>query len=135
VITIPRRTDYDHPLHVDGGSGQIAQAAYSAHLDQLLIQLLLTTPGERVNLPTFGCGLRQLLFAGQSAALTANVKIQVSQSVSQWLADQIQLTDVEVVAGAAADPSLGLSEGEILVTVSYLAVETQTPAQVSVRVG
>lgn len=134
MTTVLRRTDYAHPLHIDGGSGQMAQAAYSAHLDQLLIQLLLTTPGERVNLPTFGCGLRQLLFAGQSDALAANVKIQVTQLVSLWLADQIQLTDVEVVAGAAADPSLGLTEGEVLVTVSYLAVETQTPAQVSVQV-
>ena len=39
------RTDYAHPLRVDGGSGQLAEAGYSAHLDQLLIQLLLTTPG------------------------------------------------------------------------------------------
>jgi uncharacterized protein len=134
MTTVLQRHDYAHPLHIDGGSGQMAEAAYSAHLDQLLIQLLLTTPGERVNLPTFGCGLRQLLFAGQSDALAANVRIQVTQSVSLWLAGQIQLTDVEVVAGAAADPSLGLAEGEVLVTVSYLAVETQTPAQVSVQV-
>jgi phage baseplate assembly protein W len=129
------RTDYAHPLRVDGGSGQLAEAGYSAHLDQLLIQLLLTTPGERVNLPTFGCGLRQLLFAGQSAALAANVQIQVTKSVAQWLADQITLTTVDVVAGATADPSLGLADGEILVTVSYVAIDTQTPAQVSVKVS
>jgi len=128
------RADYAHPVHFDAGSGQFAEATYPDHVDQLLVQLLLTTPGERVNLPTFGCGLRQLLFAGQSDALAANVTIQVTQSIAAWLSDQVALTGVSVVSGATS-PGTGLDQGAILVTVSYTLIETQAPRQVSVKVA
>ncbi len=129
------RADYVHPLHLDAGSGRFAEAAYADHVNQLLVQLLLTAPGERVNLPTFGCGLRQLLFAGQSSALTANVGIQVRLAVQTWLSDQVDLSDVNVVAGVTAPAGSGLDQGQIRVTVTYTLVETQTPSQVSVTVS
>ena len=37
-------------------------------------------------LPEFGCGLRQLIFAPQSEALVATVRIQIRQAVERWLA-------------------------------------------------
>jgi phage baseplate assembly protein W len=127
------RHDYAFPLRIDAGSRQLARAGYPEHVDQLLRQLLLTSPGERVCLPDFGCGLRRLVFAPQSDALTATVRIQVQQSINRWLADQVRLTDVQVLAGA--DPASGLDEGSLLITVSYTLVESQTPATVSVRVS
>lgn len=127
------RHDYAYPLRIDGGAHQLARANYPEHVNQLLRQLLLTSPGERVCLPEFGCGLRRLVFAPQSDALTATVRIQVQQSINRWLGDQVQLTDVQVLAGA--DPSSGLDEGSLLITVSYTLVDTQTPATVSVRVS
>ena len=75
LIRRPRRrwsADDDRPWHgttiafpfrIDAGFGQAAQAAYAAHVDQMIRQVLLTAPGERVDLPEFGCGLRRLLFA------------------------------------------------------------------------
>lgn len=126
------RHDYAFPLRVDAGAGQVARAAYPAHVDQLLRQLLLTSPGERVNLPLFGCGLRRLVFAPQSAALVATVRLQVQQAISTWLADQVQLSDVTVLSGA--DPASGLDEGALLVTVSYTLVETRTPVTLAVEV-
>jgi Bacteriophage baseplate protein W len=126
------RNDYRYPLGIDAGAGQVARANYADHVSQLIEQLLLTSPGERVCLPEFGCGLRRLVFANQSAALLATVRIQVQQSITRWLADQVQLTDVSVLAGA--DPANGLDEGELLITVSYTVVDTQTPSTVTVKV-
>lgn len=126
------RNDYSYPLRIDAGAGQVARANYPDHVSQLIEQLLLTSPGERVCQPEFGCGLRRLVFANQSAALLATVRLQVQQSVNRWLADQVQLTDVSVVAGA--DPGSGLDEGELLVTVSYTVVDTQTSSTVTVQV-
>jgi phage baseplate assembly protein W len=126
------RHDYSYPLRIDVGAGQVARANYPDHVNQLIEQLLLTSPGERVCLPEFGCGLRRLVFANQSAALLATVRLQVQQSITRWLADQVQLTDVSVLAGA--DPASGLDEGELLVTVSYTLVDTQTPSTVTVKV-
>jgi uncharacterized protein len=126
------RHDYAHPLCIDAGARQVGRANYPAHVDQMIRQLLLTSPGERVCLPEFGCGLRRLVFAPQTDALTATVSIQVEQAITKWLGDQVHLTDVTVLAGA--DPSNGLDEGSLLITISYTLVDTQTPSTVSVQV-
>ncbi|KQY23009.1 hypothetical protein ASD16_10470 [Cellulomonas sp. Root485] len=127
------RHDYAFPLRVDVGAGQVARAPYPEHVNQLVHQLLLTSPGERVNLPTFGCGLRRLVFAPQSDALVATVTMQVQQALATWLADQVHLERVDVLAGS--DPSNGLDEGTLLVTVTYTLVETQTLSTLAVQVS
>ena len=127
------RHDFAHPLRVDAASHQIARADYPRHVSQLVRQLLLTSPGERVCLPEFGCGLRRLVFAPQTDALAATVRIQVQQSIDRWLAEQVRLIDVEVLAGAA--PGSGIDEGAMLITVSYSLVETRTTDSVTVKVG
>lgn len=127
------RHDFAFPLRVDGASGQVARAGYPEHVRQLLRQLLLTSPGERVCLPEFGCGLRRLVFAPQSAALAATVRIQVQQAIMTWLADQVDLVDVVVRSGA--DPASGVDEGELLVTVKYVLRETRTTDDLLVRVS
>jgi Bacteriophage baseplate protein W len=127
------RHDYAFPLRVDVGAGQVARAPYPEHVNQLVHQLLLTSPGERVNLPTFGCGLRRLVFAPQSDALVATVPMQVQQALATWLADQVHLERVDVLAGS--DPSNGLDEGTLLVTVTYTLVETQTLSTLAVQVS
>jgi phage baseplate assembly protein W len=126
------RHDYSFPLRIDAGAGQVAQAPYAEHVGQLIRQLLLTSPGERVCLPTFGCGLRQLVFAPQSDALVATVRIQVQQAITLWLGHQVRLQDVGVLAGM--DPASGLDEGALLITVSYTLIDTQSSAQLQVEV-
>ena len=118
------RHDYAYPLRIDASAGQLARAAYAAHVDQLIRQLLLTSPGERVCLPEFGCGLRRLVFAPQSDALAATVRIQVQQAIDRWLATRWRWQNVNVLSGA--DPGNGLDEGALLVTVNYTLVDTQT---------
>ena len=56
------RTDYACPFRIDPASNQAAQSPYAQHVVEMIEQILLTTPGERVDLPEFGCGLRRLLF-------------------------------------------------------------------------
>lgn len=126
------RHDYAYPLRIDVGSGQVARAGYPGHVNQLIEQLLLTSPGERVCLPDFGCGLRRLVFAPQSDALLATVRIQVQQAITKWLADQVQLIDVTVLSGA--DPASGLDQGELLITVSYTLVDAQLATSTTVKV-
>jgi len=47
----------------------------------MIEQVLFTAPGERVNRPTFGCGLTQLLFAPNDTALAAAVNVTVQSSL------------------------------------------------------
>ena len=122
------RQDFAFPFQIDLASQQVAQAGYAAHVDQMIRQLLLTAPGERVNRPQFGCGLRALVFAPNSASLEATVRLRVTQGLNQWLAGEVAVADVSVTGGTAADPET------LQVTVTYTLVETQTSQSVTVTV-
>jgi len=130
-MTIARQ-DYAFPFRIDTASQQTAQSGYAAHVDQMIRQLLLTDPGERVDLPQFGCGLRSLAFAPISDALTATVKLRVIQGLTQWLAGIVNV--VGVTASAAPDDPT-VAPGTLQVTVTYTLVETQTNRAVTVTVG
>jgi phage baseplate assembly protein W len=119
----PARRDYAFPLRIDGGSQQTAQAPYAAHVEQMIEQVLLTAPGERVDLPQFGCGLRQLVFAPLTSALSATLTIHVTQALGQWLAGVIQVVDVDVTTSSG---EAALEPGTVQVTVSYTLIDTQT---------
>ncbi|HVU78829.1 MAG TPA: GPW/gp25 family protein [Gaiellaceae bacterium] len=123
------RSDYAYPLRIDGGSQQAAQSPYAAHVEQMIEQILLTTPGERVDLPDFGCGLRRLVFAPMQAALDATLKLQVTQALQKWLAGVIQVGTVDVQTSA---DDAALAEGTVQVTVTYTLIDTQTAAQTRV---
>lgn len=125
------RIDYCFPLRIDGASQQTAQASYAAHVEQMIEQILLTSPGERVDLPQFGCGLRQLLFAPMSDSLSATLTLQVQQSLAQWLGGVIQVSFVDVTT-STEDAALEL--GTVQVSVSYTLIDTQTNQQTTVTV-
>jgi uncharacterized protein len=132
------RRDIRYPFAIDAASGQAAQTDYASHVDQMIRQVLLTDPGERVCLPTFGAGLRRLLFAPMNASLGATTKLIVTQALNQWLGDQITVKDVTVAtqAGSTGGPVTGppLPDSAILISVTYVLTETQTTNQTQVQV-
>jgi phage baseplate assembly protein W len=131
-VTSIARHDYAFPFRIDPASQQTAQTGYAAHVEQMVRQVLLTTPGERVDLPQFGCGLRSLVFAPNNDAVLATVKLRVIQGLSQWLAGVVNVVDV-VLSG---DPGGSVLEpGAIQVTVNYILVETQAPQTVTAVIG
>jgi hypothetical protein len=113
------RTDYAFPFRIAQASNQAAQSPYATHVDEMIRQILLTAPGERVDLPEFGCGLRQLLFAPNSDALQATAQLMVQRSLNLWLAGQINMQSVTVTPGPGGDYS------QILVQIAYVLLETQ----------
>ena len=110
------------------GLRQGGQSPYTQHVDEMIRQILLTTPGERADLPTFGCGLRQLLFAPNSDALEATTQLLIQHSLTQWLGNQINLQQVTVTPGPGGDYS------QVLVQISYLLTETQSQQLTQVTV-
>jgi hypothetical protein len=84
-----------HPLAVDPALGEIArETSYAAHVDQMIRQVLFTAPGERVNRPDFGCGLRRMVFAPNSEAGASLLKVQIRQALDRWLGTLIRVSDV-----------------------------------------
>jgi len=105
----------DYPFRVDG-RGRTAVTNEEEHVRDLIEQVLFTSPGERVNRPDFGCGLLQLVFAGNSDALASAVQFTVQGALQQWLGERIQVDSVDVSADDArltVTVIYRLSDGEL----------------------
>jgi phage baseplate assembly protein W len=97
------RLDFNFPFAVDG-RGRTARSVGDEHIRDLIEQVLFTSPGERVNRPTFGTGLMQLVFAPNSDELATAVQFLVQGALQQWLGDLIQVDSADVrVRDAAID--------------------------------
>jgi hypothetical protein len=132
------RRDIRYPFAIDAASGQAAQTDYASHVDQMIRQVLLTNPGERVCMPTFGAGLRRLLFSPMNSSLGATTKLIVTQALNQWLANQITVKDVKVQTANSSTggtvPGPPLPDGAIAIQVTYVLIETQAVTQTEVQV-
>ena len=80
-----------------GSDGRTAHvASLEEHVRDELIQLLLTSPGERSFLPEFGGGVRRLVFEPANEAARGMSKATVAQAISNWLGHRITLEDLTV---------------------------------------
>lgn len=96
-------------------SGHTAQDNLPSHILDMIEQILLTAPGERVNRPTFGCGVNQLVFAPNSDALAAAQQQVIQASLQQWLSDLIKVNSVNVSA----------QDSTLLITITYTIIQSQ----------
>ena len=83
------------PYHFDR-RGRTAEADDNTHLRDLIESVLFTSPGERVNQPTFGSGISHLVFAPNSFELAATTQLLVQSALQQWLGSLIQVEAVQV---------------------------------------
>lgn len=92
-------TAFRYPFAVDAGLGRLARERdYAAHVQQLMLQVLFTNPGERINRPDFGCGIRRMVFAPNSEATASLTQVSVYQALEKWLGNLIEVDRVEVKA-------------------------------------
>lgn len=88
-----------HPLYIDAGLGRTGvETDYARHVDQMIRQVLLTSPGERINRPDFGCGLRRMVFAPNSTVSASLAQVTVFQALDRWLGTRIKVDDVVTAA-------------------------------------
>jgi phage baseplate assembly protein W len=106
----------DFPFHFDA-RGRTATTDDADHIRDMIEELLFTAPGERVNLPDFGSGLLQMVFAPNSAELAAALQFTTQAAVQRYLGDLIDLQQLEVTA----------QDATLSVTVKYVIRATQQP--------
>ncbi|HOE45821.1 GPW/gp25 family protein [Methanothrix soehngenii] len=104
----------DYPFHFNN-LGRTAETTDDNHIQDMIEQVLFTSPGERVNRPNFGSGLMQLVFAPNSDALAAATQLTVQSSLQQWLGDIINVEAVIVEN----------EESMLTVSVQYVIRRTQ----------
>jgi len=83
-----------HPWRID--AGRTARVETEAHVRSLIEAVLFTSPGERVNRPTFGSGVLRAVFAPNSDELAATLQVLAQASLQQWLDDLIEVEGVQV---------------------------------------
>lgn len=89
--------DIDYPFHFDL-AGRTATTDPADHLRDMLEQLLLTSPGERVNRPDFGSGLLQMVFTPNSPELAAALQLSVQAAIDMWLGDVVSVEQLVVTS-------------------------------------
>jgi phage baseplate assembly protein W len=89
--------NFAFPLQFDR-RGRTETVDIERHVRDLIEQILFTAPGERVNRPTFGTGVRQLLFAPNSPELAATTQYLIQGALQQWLGSLVEVQNVSVEA-------------------------------------
>ncbi len=91
-------TGFGFPFAVSPGGAIIPDPDEDVDLQGKIIQVLFTTPGERVNHPDFGCGLFNLVFDPANTILGAAMEFTVGAALTRWLGDQLVVNGVNVTA-------------------------------------
>ena len=87
-----------------------------------LVNLLLTVPGERVNLPNFGVGLKRLLFENQ---IDSNIIESQIKEQSKYYIPNIDVTRVNI--------SLLPDDNTMHVTVQFRSIYDNTPDSIQIN--
>ena len=109
-----------------GADGRIPWSEGEPNVREAIQVVLLTDPGERLRLPTFGGGLSRYLFEPNTTATRHQIAEMVRRAVSDW-EPRITVESVDV------DPDPVDPESAVA-TVAYRLVATQAERRVSLTV-
>ncbi len=102
------------PFAINPLIGRLRQEAdYDEYIRQLIKQVIFTAPGERINLPQFGGGVRRLVFAPNSLAGASMAQTLIYQSLATWLNTLIKVNDVKTES----------AEEKLLITIDYTVLQ------------
>ena len=127
IPTDPRAQRFLGYPYSTGSTGAPKTDGPDDHLRDLILQVLFTNPGERVNLPTFGVGVQQLVFAPNSDMLRSSAQFLINTNLQQWLGDRITTNQVTVSSIAGEEETVTI---EIVYTVN--ATQQQQSFQVQI---
>jgi phage baseplate assembly protein W len=115
-------TTVDVPFHFDE-TGRTAGTTDEDHIRDMIEQVLLTAPGERVMRPDFGSGLLAMVFEPNSPELASALEFTMQAALQRWLGDLIEVRRLEVTA----------VEGTLAVVVEYALRRTGEVGTATVR--
>jgi uncharacterized protein len=120
----PRFLKYPYSV---AGSGIPNTTTADDHLRDLILQVLFTSPGERVNLPEFGVGVQRLVFEPSGDILRSSAQFLITTNLQRWLGDRINVEQVSV----ASDPG---DERTVQIEIIYTLLNNQQRGSVTVQV-
>jgi phage baseplate assembly protein W len=109
-----------------GADGRVAWSGGPDNIREMIRVVLLTDPGERVQLPDFGGRLRALLFEPNTVATRRLVQEQIERALQLW-EPRITVRAVTVDEDAD-DPRAAVA------VIDYQLVASQSAEQLTLRV-
>jgi phage baseplate assembly protein W len=100
-LGFPFRIDSSGRVHADGGDPLLRGK---------VLQLLLTAPGERVNLPEYGTRLKDVVFDPNNDVLAAATEFAIARALMRFLGEELQMDSVQIRSDGS----------ELLVDIVYL---------------
>ena len=116
-------TGFGFPFGVSQDGAIVPDPSEDVDLRGKIIQVLFTTPGERVNHPEFGCGLFNLVFDPNNIILGAATEFTVGAALTRWLGDLLLVDGVNVTA----------AEETLTVEVAYVNRKDLSRQAVNIR--
>jgi len=113
------------PPHV-GPDGRIAWSEGERNIREAIEIILRTEERERINLASFGGGLRRFLFEPNAVATRFQIRDRITRALQQW-EPRITVSAVEVEEDPR-DPQAAVA------TIRYELVATRAASQVTLRV-
>jgi phage baseplate assembly protein W len=111
-------TGWAFPPRFDPASGRAVMVSLADDVAESLRILMATTPGERVMQPTYGCGLKRLVFAHMDQSTLTEIRDAIEQAV---LFHEVRITLDEVVLDTEH-----LHEGRLHISLHYTVRQTNT---------
>lgn len=107
--------------------GSIAWSSGEDNVREAIRVVLMTEPGERLYLPSFGAGLGRFLFEPNIASTHTLIAERIQGALQAW-EPRVRVESVDVIADPA-DPQAAIA------TLSYRLVATQAQERVSLAVS
>lgn len=103
-------TGWQFPIRVNARGG-LGYASGAELIEQSIWLILSTSPGRRVMLPEFGCGIHDYVFASNTANLRATIAAEVERALVRF---EPRIDVLRVRAQTSAD-----SESTLLIHIDY----------------
>ena len=124
-LDLEKNTAIGVSLPFNGPAGPF-NSTYSTK-DQIksnLINLILTSPGERIMNPEFGCRLKEVLFEGITDEINEMIRNYINTSIFTYI-PEIESTDIRI--DSSEDENL------ITITIRYKLILSQETDQVTLQ--
>ena len=97
-----------YPVQLEANLGMVATAEFEDDVQQAIMIILGTSPGERLMRPDFGCGIYDMVFDVIDTASLTRIHQLVSSALNQF-EPRIELENVKVDPYRAAEGRLEIS--------------------------
>lgn len=104
------------PPQVDAVTGRFKQVSYEEDIKEAIYILLMTSKGERVMLPDFGCDIQKFIYDIPSSTYVSLLKIEILDALVKW---EPRISNIEIEIDTAE-----LSNAKVLIKLQYLVRTT-----------